>query len=480
MTRTSRCIVAGAVAATLAAAAVAQQAAPPAAPAHKLVSFFKDVRPVLTANCSGCHQPAKASGKIVLTSHAALLAAVKNDEPILVAGQPDESRLLDVLVPHDGKPPKMPKGRTPLSEKQVELVRRWIAEGAKDDTPAAATEQFTMDHPPVYAQLPVVTTLDFSHDGKLLAVSGYHEVLLYEVDGPGTGAKLAARLVGLSERIQSVAFSPDGTQLLVVGGSPARLGEVEFWDVAQRKLRLSIPLGFDTLYGGSWSPDGKLVALGGGDNTVRALDAEKGEQLFFNAASEDLVLDTAFSTDGSHLVSVGRDRALKLFQVATQQFLDNITSITPGALKGGLMALDRHPTSDVLLIGGADGTPKTYKMYRTKDRVIGDDFNLVKAYSPLAGRIFAAEWSPDGMRFVAGSSSAGAGEVRLYAADQEAPAWSVTMPAGVYAAAWRAANPAAAAEPLLVAVGGFDGRVLLLDGADGRIVNSFAAAPLKL
>ena len=46
---------------------------------------------------------------------------------------------------------------------------------------------------------------------------------------------------------------------------------------------------------------------------------------------EDWVLATAFSTDDSHLVSVGRDRSMKLIKVATQQFIDNITSITPGA-----------------------------------------------------------------------------------------------------------------------------------------------------
>ena len=50
----------------------------------------------------------------------------------------------------------------------------------------------------------------------------------------------------------------------------------------------------------------------------------------------DWVLDTVFSADGSHLISVGRDMAAKLIEVSTQRFIDNITSITPGALKGGL------------------------------------------------------------------------------------------------------------------------------------------------
>jgi len=106
---------------------------------------------------------------------------------------------------------------------------------------------------------------------------------------------------------------------------------------------------------------------------------------------------------------------MKLTEVATERLEDNITSITPGALKGGLQAVDRHPTKDELLCGGADGVPKLYQMYRTKARVIGDDFNLIRAFSPpMPGRIFAARFSPDGSRAIFGSSSDGKGEVHVY------------------------------------------------------------------
>ena len=194
--------------------------------------------------------------------------------------------------------------------------------------------------------------------------------------------------------------------------------------------------------------------------------------MLYQGAHEDWVLDTVFSTDSSHLVTVGRDRSMKLIKVATQQFVDNITSITPGALKGGLMVVDRHPTRDELLVGGADGVPRVFRMYREKKRVIGDDYNLLRAYEALPGRVFSAEWSADGERIVVGSSLRGAGEVRVYDAGEAAPIWAFSAPSAVYAVAF-------APDGLTVAAAGFDGRVRLLDAADGALVREFVPVPLS-
>jgi WD40 repeat protein len=440
--------------------------------AAKPVSFFREVRPILQAQCAGCHQNAKAGGHVVLSGFAELMRGDKNGEPLLVAGQPDQSELVQVVTSDGGDPPKMPKKRPPLTAAQLDTLKRWIAEGAKDDTPAAAREQFSMEQPPVYRQPPVVTSIDFSPDGQLLAVSGYHEALLFDAQSHA----LVARLVGLSERIQTVRFSPDGATLLVAGGSPARLGEIQLWNVAERKLRLSIPVGFDTLYGGSWSPDGKLVAFGGGDNIVRALATDTGEPVLFQGAHEDLVLDTTFSLDGAFVVSVSRDRSMKLIEVKTQQFVDNITSITPGALKGGLISVERQPMSDVLLVGGADGAPRTYQMHRTKDRKIGDDYNLIKAYAALAGRVSSVRWNADGKRFAVGATLLGNGgeahgEVRLYAVDQEQPAWTLQTDAAIYTVSFHPQGK-------VLAAGGFDGQVLFLDTASGQVTQRLRAAPI--
>ena len=436
--------------------------------AVKPASYYNAVRPILVKSCQGCHQPAKAAAKIVLVDYRQLVDGVHDDEKVIVPGKPEESLLYKEIIPRGDKAPSMPKKAEPLSASEVGVIKRWILEGAKDDTPENAKDDVNPANPPKYQSLPVVTDLDFSSDGKYLAVSGYHEVLLHKADG----SALEARLVGVSQRIQSLSFSPDGKRLAVAGGLPARRGEVQIWDVESRKLKVSAPSTFDTLYGVKWSHDAKLVSFGAADNTLRAIDSKTGAQVFFNGAHNDWVLDTVFSKDSSHLISVSRDRSMKLMKVDAQQFIDNITSITPGALKGGLIAIDRHPAKDELLIGGADGTPKIYRMFRQKARKIGDDFNLIRKFAKLPGRIFSAEYSADGSRVVAGSSKEGEGMVRVYEEGNAKQLWELKVSGGVFTCAF-------SHDGKTVAAAGFLGKVLLLDAASGKILKEMTPVPLE-
>ena len=97
---------------------------------------------------------------------------------------------------------------------------------------------------------------------------------------------------------------------------------------------------------------------------MRAIEVDTGKQVLYQGAHSDWVFGTVFSVDGSHLVSVGRDASAKLIEVPHQRFVDNVTSITPGALRGGINAIARHPLRDEILFGGADGMPKIYRMHR--------------------------------------------------------------------------------------------------------------------
>jgi WD40 repeat protein len=376
------------------------------------VSYYRDVRPILQANCQGCHQPAKGKGGYVMTNFKGLLAGGETEGAAVVPAQPDHSSILKMVTPQNGEA-RMPKGKSPLAETEISLINRWIAQGAVDDTPPDAKRHYDLEHPPTYSHAPVITSLDFSPDGKLLAVAGFHEVLLYET----ASNTLTGRLIGLSERIQSLRFSPDGLSLAVAGGDPARLGEIQVWDVSKRKLSLSAPISYDTLYGVSWSPDGKLLAFGCGDNTVRAIEASSGKQVLQMGSHSDWALCTSFSVKGDHIISGGRDMSVKLTEVASQRFVDNITSITPDALKGGVLALATHPSLEHVVAAGSDGLPKVYRIFREVSREIGDDAQLIADLYPMTGRVFSVRFSLDGKRIACGSGLDGGGELLVCSYD---------------------------------------------------------------
>jgi len=437
-----------------------------------------------------------------MTDFERMFAPGDTGEKPIVASKPEASLIIKQITPVKGEA-EMPKGKPPLAEHEIDLVRRWIAQGASDDTPPNARQRYDADHPPVYRRLPVVTSLDYSPDGSLIAVAGFHEVLLHKADGSG----LAGRLIGLSERLQAVRFSPDGKFLAVAGGQPGRMGEVQVWEMEKKNLVVSVPIGYDTVYGVNWSPDGKLISVGCPDNTVRAFEAATGKQVVQQGSHNDWVLDTTFSKDGSHIISVGRDMSVKLTETASQRFIDNITSITPGALRGGIQSIARHPTKDEILVGGSDGIPQIYRVFRQTARKIGDNAALIRRFPAMEGRLFSVDYSADGKRVAAGASLDAHGAVNIYSAEfdsaiptnlvsalekevfgqsaQEKEAIEKYVTADVkLLASTTFSNVAVYAigfspDGARVAAAGSDGQVRLIEAASGKVIKEFAAAPLS-
>ena len=423
------------------------------------VSFAKQVMPILQRKCQGCHQPAKAQGKLDLTSFETLKKGGKTGAGF-ETGKPSESTLVEQV---EGPKPIMPPVGPAMTTEEVELVTRWIAQGAKDDTPPTAKDTIDADHPPVYSAPPLTTALAYAPDGQTLAISGYREVLIHKADGSG----LLKRLVGQSQRIETLTYSPDGAILASVGGSPGRFGEVQFWDAKTYKLNNAVRTSYDTLYGGAFSPDGKKFAFGCADNTARIVNVEDGKETLRVEQHSDWVFATAFSVEGKHLITLSRDGSIKLIEVATGSFIDDV-----GKNYGELKVLARHPKAEQLVIGGDERVPRVYKIFRTQARDMNyTDFNLLKAFETLpGGPISAVAFSPDGARIAVGGTT---GEVRLYdATNGSRKATLGGIKGSIYAIAF-------APDGKRVAVGGFDGNVRVYDSSDGKLVTSFVPVPFQ-
>jgi WD40 repeat protein len=112
-------------------------------------------------------------------------------------------------------------------------------------------------------------------------------------------------------------------------------------------------------------------------------------------------------------------------------------------------------------------------MDRDKARQIGDDFNLLRKFAAMPGRVYAARFNRDGARIVCGSSLDGGGEVRIYdTANAQLVAKNAEVGGGVYAAAF-------APDGKTVAAGGFDGAVYVLDAATGKEIARVVPVPLE-
>jgi hypothetical protein len=96
------------------------------------VSFNREVKPILSEHCFKCHGPDAA----VVTANLRLdlqSSAFKdrNGHAVIVPGNPDKSVLLDRVVDEDSPMPPKSSGMAPLTKEQIDILTRWIQEGAK-------------------------------------------------------------------------------------------------------------------------------------------------------------------------------------------------------------------------------------------------------------------------------------------------------------------------------------------------------------
>jgi len=432
----------------------ATAAAAPAGPATQPADFARDIAPVLVRQCQSCHGPEKAKGKYRLDTLDRLRTAGSSKEMPVVPGKPEQSGIYRRIT-SDDPDERMPKKADRLPDAQISLITKWIEQGGMADgiDPAAALASLAGEDEPaspqVYRRSFPATALAFRPGGGEIAVSGYHEVTVWDP----IGGKLIRRLTHLPERIWGLAYSPDGNLLAVAGGTPGISGAVILCDASGggqggRVLdRIA-----DMMLAVSFSPDGNRLAAGGADNIVRIFDVATGKRQRVIEQHADWVSDLAFSPDGTKIATASRDKSARVFDART------------GAMESAYLKHEEAVT-------GICWSPDGKQIYSAgRDR-------KVHAWDPAdakeAGQIAGFDGDPfkiaaaPGLLLVCSSD----GLVRSYAAaDRKLVVTFQPAPDWVYGLSVDGKNHR-------VAGGCYDGEVLVWDLESGKIVSRFVAAP---
>jgi WD40 repeat protein len=131
------------------------------------------------------------------------------------------------------------------------------------------------------------------------------------------------------DRVLSLAFSPDGTLLAAGGGEASRSGQVTLWNVQDQTLVRELKDAHsDTVYGLEFSPDGKLLATASADKFAKVFDVSTGNHVQSYEGHTHHVMDIAWKADRTVLASAGADNAIKVWNAETGEQARTIATYT--------------------------------------------------------------------------------------------------------------------------------------------------------
>ncbi|MGC1272929.1 MAG: c-type cytochrome domain-containing protein [Planctomycetaceae bacterium] len=193
----------------------------------------------------------------------------------------------------------------------------------------------------------------------------------------------------LADRVLALAFSPDGRLLATGGGEPSRNGELMLWDVETRTLvRTFADAHSDTVQSVAISRDGRVLASAAADKFAKTFDIASGSLFRTFEGHTDHVLGVALKADNTAIATAAADLSVKVWDSETgeqQQTISGygkqVTAIRFVGLKSEVVSASGDKT--VRLHGSADG-------------------KQVRAFAGATDYVHSVAVSDDGATIVAG------------------------------------------------------------------------------
>jgi hypothetical protein len=364
-------------------AAEMQAAAPEMAEAEmaaaNLTNFADHVSPILQKHCARCHNQDTRKSGLSVALHGQLMEGGSSG-PVILAGDPDGSRLIRLITQQEE--PFMPPTGTPMPAEEIEIIRKWIADGAPADASAkpmaakseeaAAGEQSTFvaatfaDTPPIpEVQLAAAQTLgdrgqvaralDTSPRAPILAVGSAKQILIYNIET----FQLLGALPFPEGDVFTLTFSVNGELLLAGGGEEGFSGACALYNVRTGERLGTFGEFWDTVLAADVSPDHRMVAVGGPEKKVKVYSTETGEQLYEISDHNDWIHAVRFTPDGEVLATADRSGGLFLWQAANGRAVEQLRGH-----EGAIHALEYTNDSVYLASAGADGTVHVWDTWK--------------------------------------------------------------------------------------------------------------------
>ena len=96
-------------------------------PKSSRLNFAKHAKPVFRNHCVSCHNPNRTSGDLDLTNYVAMMQGGSSGD-VIEPGSPDDSFLFQLITHADS--PEMPPGDQKIPDEDIEVIRKWIEDGA--------------------------------------------------------------------------------------------------------------------------------------------------------------------------------------------------------------------------------------------------------------------------------------------------------------------------------------------------------------